>query len=63
MKTIEQIKDLMVGKTVITDLADLLRTNDADFTTEVLERICIALECQIGDVMEIIPEENYNVQT
>ena len=31
MKTIEQIKDLMVGKTVITDLADLLRTNDADF--------------------------------
>ena len=31
MKTIEQIKDLMVGKSVIADLADLLRTNDADF--------------------------------
>lgn len=31
MKTIDQIKDLMVGKTVITDLADLLRANDADF--------------------------------
>jgi len=31
MKTIEQIKDLMVGKTVITNLADLLRTNDAAF--------------------------------
>ena len=31
MKTIEQIKDLMVGKSVITDLADLLRTNDAEF--------------------------------
>ena len=32
-------------------------------TTEVLEKICVALECQIGDVMEIIPEENYNGQT
>ena len=26
-------------------------------TTEILERICLALDCQIGDVMEIIPEE------
>lgn len=26
-------------------------------TTEILERICMALDCQIGDVMEIIPEE------
>lgn len=31
MKTIEQIKDLMVGKSVISDLADLLRANDSDF--------------------------------
>ena len=31
MKTIEQIKELMVGKSVITDLADLLRANDAAF--------------------------------
>lgn len=27
-------------------------------TTEVLEKICLALDCQIGDVMEIIPEDN-----
>ena len=32
-------------------------------TTEVLEKICVALGCQIGDVMEIIPEENRNGQT
>ena len=31
MKTIEQIKEFMVGKSVITDLADLLRANDAAF--------------------------------
>lgn len=31
MKTIEEIKDLMVGKSVITNLADLLRANDEEF--------------------------------
>ena len=25
-------------------------------TTEVLQKICVALDCQIGDVMEIITE-------
>ena len=29
-------------------------------TTEILERICLALDCQIGDVMEIIPEDNFS---
>lgn len=27
-------------------------------TTAVLEKICIALDCQISDVMEIIPDSN-----
>ena len=31
MKTLEQIKDLMVGKSVITDLADVIRANDKEF--------------------------------
>ena len=31
MKTIEEIKDLMVGKSIITNLADLLRANDDEF--------------------------------
>ena len=26
-------------------------------TTEILQRICIALDCQIGDIMELIPEQ------
>ncbi len=25
--------------------------------TEILERICIALECEIGEIMEIIPNK------
>lgn len=31
MKTLEQIKDLMVDKSVITDLADVIRANDKEF--------------------------------
>ena len=27
-------------------------------TTAVLEKICIALDCQVSDVMEIIPDSN-----
>ena len=33
MKTIEEIRDLMVGKSVITNLADLLRANDTKEVT------------------------------
>ena len=25
-------------------------------TTDILQRICVALDCQIGDIMELIPE-------
>ena len=27
-------------------------------STVVLEKMCVALDCRIGDVIEIIPEEN-----
>lgn len=40
MKTIEEIKDLMVGKSVITNLADLLRANDEEFAES--EKKCLA---------------------
>lgn len=26
-------------------------------TTDTLQRICLVLECQIGDIIELIPEE------
>jgi len=26
-------------------------------TTDVLQRICMALECDIGDIMEVLPDE------
>ncbi len=29
-----------------------------NITTDVLERICLALHCDIGDIMEIVPDSN-----
>ena len=29
-------------------------------TTEILLKICTALDCQIEDIMEIVPDENNN---
>lgn len=26
-------------------------------TTDILQRICLALDCQIGDIMEMVPEQ------
>lgn len=33
-------------------------THDENVNTDVLVRICKALECDVGDIMEVIPDEN-----
>lgn len=30
----------------------------ADVNTEILRRICVALDCEIGDIMEVIKKNN-----
>lgn len=30
----------------------------ADVNTEILRRICVALDCEIGDIMEVIKDTN-----
>lgn len=32
--------------------------NNRSVTTDVLVKICKALECDISDIMEVVPEEN-----
>ena len=32
--------------------------NNGSVTTDVLVKICEALECDISDIMEVVPEEN-----
>ena len=31
-------------------------------TTEVLEKICVALDCTMDDILEIVPDEVMNVE-
>jgi DNA-binding Xre family transcriptional regulator len=33
-------------------------THGDNVTTDVLQRICKALECDIGDIMEVLPDED-----
>lgn len=33
-------------------------TNGEDVTTSILKRICIELKCDIGNIIEFIPEED-----
>lgn len=28
-------------------------------TTDILQKICLALDCQIGDIMELIPKDTH----
>ena len=37
--------------------------HNSHVTTVVLEKICVALDCRIGDVIEIIPEENAQIRS
>lgn len=30
----------------------------ADVNTEILRRICVALDCEIGDIMEVVKDTN-----
>lgn len=33
-------------------------THDENVNTDVLVRICKALDCDVGDIMEVIPDDN-----
>jgi DNA-binding Xre family transcriptional regulator len=49
-------KDLVTLAGVSTYTVNKLTHGD-NVTTDVLLRICKALECDIGDIMEILPDE------
>lgn len=50
-------KDLMVAaKISTTSLAKL--TKGESLSTDILVRICRALDCDISDIMELLPEDN-----
>lgn len=49
-------KDLQVAANISSSLITKLG-HDEPVTTTVLMKICSALNCDIGDIMEIIPDE------
>jgi DNA-binding Xre family transcriptional regulator len=52
-------KDLVTLAGVSTYTISKLNRGD-NVTTDVLQRICKALECNIGDIMDIMPDEPKN---
>ena len=49
-------KDLREAANISPSLIAKMGRNE-NVTTEVLSRICAALNCDIGDIMEMVPEE------
>jgi len=50
-------KDLVSLSGVSTYTISKLNRGD-NVTTDVLQRICKALECNIGDIMDVLPDDN-----
>ena len=50
-------KDLQVAAGISSASVTKLAKNE-NVNTEVLQKVCIALNCDISDIMEMIPENN-----
>ena len=50
-------KDLQARAGVSSSSITKLAKNES-ISTSILEKICIALECDVSDIMEIVPENN-----
>lgn len=53
MKKKELIDQTGISRTTIAKMG-----RDENVSTEVLSKICAALNCDIGDIMEMIPDNN-----
>ncbi len=52
-------KDLREAANISPSLIAKMGRNE-NVTTEVLSRICAALKCDVGDIMEMVPDEEEN---
>lgn len=53
-------KDLREAANISPSLIAKMGRNE-NVTTEVLSRICAALKCDVGDIMEMIPDEEMGI--
>ena len=58
-KEIKKTELSEMAKVSMTSIAKLGRNENVN--TDILNKICIALRCNVSDIMEVIPEENINV--
>lgn len=58
MKKKDLCKVASISTTSVTKLA-----NDQNVNTEILEKICDALECDISDIVEVIPKNTDKKET
>ncbi len=60
-----QLIDRNMNKTELREVSGITTNalaalgKDERVTTDVLNKICLALKCDIGDIMEIIPDDEY----
>ena len=60
-----QLIDRKMNKTKLREVAGITTNalaalgKDERVTTDVLNKICLALKCDVGDIMEILPDEEY----
>ena len=60
-----QLIDRKMNKTKLREVSGITTNalaalgKDERVTTDVLNKICLALKCDVGDIMEILPDEEY----
>ena len=60
-----QLIDRNMNKTKLREVSGITTNalaalgKDERVTTDVLNKICLALKCDVGDIMEILPDEEY----
>ena len=60
-----QLIDIKMNKTKLREVSGITTNalaalgKDERVTTDVLNKICLALKCDVGDIMEILPDEEY----
>ena len=52
----------LVRMSGITDYSARLLGKDQDVSTEVLTKVCAALECEVQDIVDFFPDEKSNIQ-
>ena len=55
-------KDLRIATGISTNALAKLGKNER-VTTDVLEKICIALSCDVGDIMEVVTDNPYEEES